>query len=143
MTSSPVIADTGFWVALTNRSDTHHARAVAVLEGLARRLVTTWPVLTETCHILLRRGGAATQRRFVESWLKGSFDVHDLNAGHAARIHSLTLRYEALPMDLADASLVVLAEALGCGDILSTDCRDFQTYRWKQRAPFRNLLLPD
>jgi predicted nucleic acid-binding protein len=80
MTSSPVIADTGFWVALTNRSDTHHARAVAVLEGLARRLVTTWPVLTETCHILLRRGGAATQRRFVESWLKGSFDVHDLNA---------------------------------------------------------------
>lgn len=53
------------------------------------------------------------------------------------------LRYEALPMDLADASLVVLAEALGCGDILSTDCRDFQTSRWKQRAPFRNLLLPD
>lgn len=143
MTSSPVIADTGFWVALTNRSDTHHARAVAVLEGLARRLVTTWPVLTETCHILLRRGGAATQRRFVESWLKGSFDVHDPNAGHAARIHSLMLRYEALPMDLADASLVVLGEALGCGDILSTDRRDFQTYRWKQRAPFRNLLLPD
>lgn len=41
MTSSPVIADTGFWVALTNRSDTHHARAVEVLEGLERRLVTT------------------------------------------------------------------------------------------------------
>jgi len=143
MTSSPVIADTGFWVALTNRSDTHHARAVEVLEGLERRLVTTWPVLTETCHILLRRGGPATQRRFLESWVKGSFDVHDLSAGHAARIHSLMLRYQSLPMDLADASLVVLAEVLGCGDILSTDRRDFRTYRWKQRSPFRNLLLPD
>ena len=143
MTSSPVIADTGFWVALTNRSDTHHARAVEVLEGLERRLVTTWPVLTETCHILLRRGGSAAQRRFLESWLKGSFDVHDLNPEQAARIHALMLRYESLPMDLADASLVLLAEALGSGDILSTDRRDFETYRWKQRTPFRNLLLSD
>lgn len=143
MTSSPVIADTGFWVALTNSSDRHHARAVEVLATLERRLITTWPVLTETCHILLRRGGTATQRRFLESWVRGSFDVYDLSADHAARIDSLMLRYEALPMDLADASLVVLAEALGCGDILSTDRRDFQTYRWKQRAPFRNLLLPD
>ncbi len=143
MTSSPVIADTGFWIALTNRSDTHHARAVEVLEGLERRLVTTWPVLTETCHILLRRGGTATQRRFLENWARGSFDVHDLNAGHAARTHSLMLHYESLPMDLADASLVVLAEVLGSGDILSTDRRDFRTVRWKQRSPFRNLLLPD
>lgn len=143
MTSSPVIADIGFWIALTNRSDAHHARAVEVLEGLERRLVTTWPVLTETCHIMLRRGGTATQRRFLESWVRGSFDVHDLNAGHAARIHSLMLRYESLPMDLADASLVVLAEVLGSGDILSTDRRDFRTVRWKQRSPFRNLLLPD
>jgi predicted nucleic acid-binding protein len=143
MTNSPVIADTGFWVALINRGDTHHARAVEVLEGLTRRLITTWPVLTETCHILLRRGGTATQRRFLESWLQGSFDIHDIGAGDAARIHSLMLQYESLPMDLADASLVVLAEALGCGDILSTDRRDFQAVRWKQRAPFRNLLLPD
>jgi predicted nucleic acid-binding protein len=44
-------------------------------------------------------------------------------------------------MDLADASLVVLAEELGSGRILSTDQRDFHTYRWKNRRPFHNLLL--
>jgi predicted nucleic acid-binding protein len=44
-------------------------------------------------------------------------------------------------MDLADASLVILAEELGTGDILSTDQRDFGAYRWKSRKPFRNLLL--
>ena len=37
----------------------------------------------------------------------------------------------------------ILAEALGHGDIFSTDQRDFRSYRWKQRKPFRNLLLPD
>jgi uncharacterized protein len=51
-------------------------------------------------------------------------------------------KYRGLPMDLADASLVILAEESGSGDILSTDQRDFGAYRWKSRKPFRNLLLP-
>ena len=46
-------------------------------------------------------------------------------------------------MDLADASLILLAEHLGHGRILSTDERDFRTFRWKQRRPFRNLLLEE
>ncbi|HMJ53545.1 MAG TPA: hypothetical protein VK540_15770 [Polyangiaceae bacterium] len=49
-------------------------------------------------------------------------------------------KYRDLPMDLADASLVILAEELGSGRILSTDKRDFGGYRWKNRKPFRNLL---
>ncbi len=44
-------------------------------------------------------------------------------------------------MDLADASLVLLAEHLGHGRILSTDQRDFKAYRWKNNYPFENLLL--
>jgi uncharacterized protein len=42
-------------------------------------------------------------------------------------------------MDLADASLVILAEILSHGRILSTDQRDFHAYRWKQREPFHSL----
>ena len=49
-------------------------------------------------------------------------------------------KYAKLPMDLADASLVLLAEHLGHGRILSTDQRDFGVYRWKNRKPFHNLL---
>jgi predicted nucleic acid-binding protein len=43
-------------------------------------------------------------------------------------------------MDLADASLVILAEELGRGRILSTDERDLGTHRWKNHKPFKNLL---
>jgi predicted nucleic acid-binding protein len=50
-------------------------------------------------------------------------------------------KYRSLPMDLADASLVIAAEESGSGDILSTDERDFRSYRWTNRKPFRNLLL--
>ena len=49
--------------------------------------------------------------------------------------------YADLPMDLADASLVLLAEALNHGRILSTDHRDFHAYRWKTNKPFTNLLV--
>ena len=49
-------------------------------------------------------------------------------------------KYADLPMDLADASLVVAATELGEGRILSTDQRDFDTYRWKDTEPFHNLL---
>lgn len=51
-------------------------------------------------------------------------------------------KYADLPMDLADASLVILAEELGHGRILSIDQRDFNSYRWKNHHSFQNLLLP-
>lgn len=44
-------------------------------------------------------------------------------------------------MDLTDASLVVLAESLGEGKIISTDQRDFDVYRWKNHKPLINLLF--
>jgi predicted nucleic acid-binding protein len=44
-------------------------------------------------------------------------------------------------MDLADATLVLLAEWLGHGRILSVDRRDFGAIRWQNRHPFENLLL--
>ena len=39
MKSTPVIADSGFWIALFNRNDAHHPRAVDILGTLDRRLV--------------------------------------------------------------------------------------------------------
>ncbi len=57
-------------------------------------------------------------------------------------IRELMERCASLPMDLADASLVVAATELGDGRILSTAQRDFDTYRWKDTQPFHNLLRP-
>jgi len=62
------------------------------------------------------------------------------NADDLPRIEALMVKYADLPMDLADASLMILAERLGHGRILSTDERDFRIDRWKRHAPFENLL---
>ena len=47
-----IIADTGFFLALANRADDDHEIAVAALESLDEGLITTWPVVTETTHLL-------------------------------------------------------------------------------------------
>lgn len=135
-----VIVDSGAWLALANRRDRHHARVREALAGIRESLICTTPVLTETSHLLLARLGTDALLRFVNSWVDGAFQVFELTTAHAPRVAALMKKYADLPMDLADASLVVLAEHLGHGRILSTDQRDFHSYRWKNRHPFENLL---
>jgi uncharacterized protein len=135
-----IIADTGFWLALANARDRYHPAAKRALEALSEGLVTTWPVVTETCHLLTHALSVEAELRFVASLQAGAATLFSLSEDHLGRIHELMRKYRDLPMDLADASLVLLAEHLGSGRILSTDTRDFRTYRWKERKPFKNLL---
>ncbi len=137
-----ILADTGFFVALANPRDRFHRVAAGALRDLHAPLVTTWPVLTETCHLLLGRLGADAQERFLAGIRKGAARVLPMEDRHLPRLEALMKKYRSLPMDLADASLVIAAEDLEEGRILSTDQRDFGAYRWKNRKPFRNLL-PD
>lgn len=137
-----VIADTGFWLALANPRDTYHRVATAWLKQSDDGLVSTWPVVTETCHLLIARIGAHAQQAFIRSLRQGAGEIFALTAEDLPRIEILLAQYADLPMDLADASLVILAERLGHGRIVSTDERDFRAHRWKRHAPFENLLGP-
>lgn len=136
-----VLADTGYWLALANSRDRWHERAVAVGRGLTESLVVTWPVVTETCHLLLSRLGVQAETRFIEQ-ISRHVELHELDKTHLGTMQALMEKYADLPMDLADASLVVAATELGDGRILTTDQRDFHAYRWKKTKPFRNLLEP-
>ena len=134
------LADTGYWIALANRRDRWHTQAVSVTKRLAEPLIVTWPVLTETCHLMLARLGVERELQFVQQVAKVA-DIHEIRADRLSEIQALMAQYRDLPMDLADASLVLAANDLQNGRILSTDQRDFRTYRWKERQPFHNLLI--
>ena len=138
-----VIADTGFWYALLCQDDFYHTKTINALRQLNSTLICTWPVITETSYFLQSRMGQKQACEFLASHDEGLYEIYDLTAEHMRRIVTLMYKYADLPMDLADASLVILAEELGHGRILSTDMRDFKTYRWKNHNPFQNLLLPD
>lgn len=136
-----IIADTGFWLALLDKKDTYHHQSEKALQQYDEPLITTWCVITETCYLLLNRKGVKAQIKFINNLNQGLFSIFPLDDTHGLRISQLMTQYADLPMDLADASLVILAEHLGHGRIFSVDQRDFNTYRWKQNYPFENLLL--
>jgi hypothetical protein len=137
-----ILTDSGYWLALANQNDRWHSRALEVTQTLELDLVVTWPVITETFYLLLTRIGVEAQTLFMDQ-INQCVQLFQLNRDHIPKIQLLMSKYADLPMDLADASLVIAATELNEGRILSTDQRDFSAYRWKNHHPFRNLLLTE
>ncbi len=135
-----IIVDSGFLYALADRSDAWHDAARAQVHTLDEGWISTWAVATETCHLLGKRLGTAYTTAFIDDLAAGDLVLWNPPQATLSQAAVLMRKYARLPMDLADASLVLLAEHLDDGRILSTDQRDFGAYRWKNRKPFHNLL---
>lgn len=135
-----IITDTGFWVALGNKKDKFHYQARQKLQILKEPLVTTYPVIVETSYLLVERAGQEAQFRFLRQLTLGSIQIFQIENHHLQRMLKLMIKYSDLPMDLADASLVILAEQINENRILTTDQQDFTVYRWQNNKQFDLLL---
>jgi predicted nucleic acid-binding protein len=121
------LLDTGPAVALFDPKDASHVRCRRVLEMLRDPLVTTVPVLTEAFHMLSPDSrGSDNLRDFIA---RGGATVWFLDHAALLRAFELMEQYADHPMDLADASLVVAAEALPATRVFTIDRQDFETYR--------------
>jgi predicted nucleic acid-binding protein len=60
---------------------------------------------------------------------RGTIDMLDLNTDDARRMRELMEKYRDLPMDLADAALIRVAEREKIRRIFTLDRRDFSVYR--------------
>lgn len=98
-------------------------------------MVTTWPAFTEAMYLLGRAGGWPAQARLWTIVGRGTLQITDLSAPTVVRMRALMEQYRDLPMDLADASLVALAEERGLSRVFTLD-RDFQAYRLSRGRAF-------
>lgn len=130
------LVDSGPLIALFDRDDKYHRRVRGFLKTHSLRLVTTWPVLTEVCALLPRPAVAD----FLEFVSRGGVGVEDMTTADVPAMLDLLRKYADRPMDLADASLVVLATRTGRDAILSLDS-DFWIYQMPGKRAFRNLLF--
>jgi uncharacterized protein len=123
------LCDTGPLVALIDRDDRDHARCTTALSVLPPvPLLTTVPCLTEAMYLLGRGGGLPAQDELWAYVADGMVQVHHPTEGEWERMRVLMRQYHDLPMDFADASLVVAAEHLGRRRIFSLDSH-FHVYR--------------
>jgi len=129
------LVDSGPLIALFDRDDAYHGSVKAFLEVTPLKLTTTWPVLTEVCALLPQPAGFD----FVDFACRGGVEVEDLDAADLSSLLALSRKYSDIPMDFADASLVVLAMKRGLDVIVSLDL-DFGIYRLAHKKSFKNLL---
>lgn len=124
-----ILTDTGPLVALLDTDDPNHNVCLKVAQRLpAQPLLTTWPCFTEAMYLLGAVGGHAYQAELWRLWSDGKLVLHDLTTAELERMIILMAKYHDTPMDLADASLVVVADSRQLTDIFSLDS-DFYIYR--------------
>jgi hypothetical protein len=133
-----LLLDTGAFVALVDRSERRHTDCVKALEAWTRPIVTTEAVLTETLYLVGPKW--EHQRVCLEFFLRGAFALIPSSRQSLRRVAALMEKYQDLPMDFADATLVVLGEDLGTDRVFTLDRRGFPTYRLHGKKPFH--LIP-
>ena len=130
------LVDAGPLVALFDGRDKHHPWAVGVLRDEPYPMVTTWPVLAESASMLPTENWIDCLE-FIES---GGLTVAELPNATVPDLIRWARKYSDLPMDLGDASLVVLADRLNTRRIITIDSHFF-VYRLRGNCSF-DVICP-
>jgi predicted nucleic acid-binding protein len=129
-----VIIDTGPIVALFDKTEPAHKHCLEALKKFKDAPATTWPVLTEAFHLL--GDWDAGQNKLWHFILTGGLAIHEVPQTAYGRLHDLMKKYADNPMDLADATLVVVSEIHHIRKIFTLDRADFARYRPRHCAHF-------
>jgi uncharacterized protein len=133
---STILIDAGPLIALFAANDKHHKGIRDFLKKHPYRFVSTLAVFTEVSHIL--GFSVKAQRDFYEWVMYKGVIISDINQNDMPRIVELTDKYADLPMDFADATLVITAEKANIREIISLD-KDFDIYRLPGREQIHNV----
>ena len=128
------ILDTGFLVALLDKSEKNHDRCLTAFKNFKGTILTTEPVLTEAMYLL--GPSIKAQKTCSEFILLRGATLVPQSAESLARAVVVMEKYRDIPMDFADATIVVLAEETGIDEVLTLDTRGFRAYRIQGRKAF-------
>ncbi len=133
-----ILVDAGPLIALVDADDRHHQACAKSFAAVREVLGTVWPVLAEAMYQVSEvRGGQAAIWQLIE---RGAVRLLPLDEEDVPRISELMEKYADLPMDLADAALVRVAERDGLRTVFTVDRRDFNVYRLRGNRRF--VILP-
>lgn len=133
-----ILIDAGPLIALFNNRDQYHTKALEFLKKNNNILWTTWPVVTETTHML--DFSVQTQVNFMHWIYRGGLQIFDLEIIDIKRIMELCQKFSDVPMDFADASLTVASERKRIKEIASIDS-DFYISRDIRKQYLKNVFL--
>lgn len=122
-----ILVDAGPLIALIHEDDNEHERCRDVFATMDEPLGTVWPVVAEAMHLLSFSWRA--QEALWDMMETGAVEILPIGIDDVPRMKELMRKYRDLPMDLADATLVRVAERERLRQIFTLDRRDFQIYK--------------
>ncbi len=122
-----ILIDAGPLVAVLHEDDRVHGRCVATLRSIREPMGTVWPVIGEAMFLL--RFSWESQDALWNLIATEAIRLLAMTREDVPRMRELMEKYRDLPMDLADAGLVRIAEREGIRRVFTTDRRDFTLYR--------------
>ena len=122
-----VVMDTGPWVALIDRSEDRHAKCREWFEQFYGEIYSSEAVLTEVLYLL--SFSSLAQLAALDFVLKGAVTLVPSSIESLKAVKRLMKKYEDLPMDFADATLVTIGQDLGIFDAVTLDKKHFSIYR--------------
>lgn len=136
-----ILCDAGPLFALFDESQ--HDTQVKCRKTLAKLtlpLTTTWPCFAEAMYLSYKKGGWPSQKSIWRLFMGKVIEFYNLSEIDISQMQFLMEQYKNVPMDLADASLVVAAEALNITRIFTLDS-DFFIYQIGGTKPFEVIPL--
>ena len=103
-----VLVDTGPLVAFLNKRDRFHDWTAAQWNQIAAPMLTCEAVVSETCFLLsgIKSGSNRVIQLIQRKILRISFHLEE----HIDPVNKLLIKYQSVPMSLADACLVRMSE---------------------------------
>ncbi|PHS36778.1 MAG: pilus assembly protein [Sulfurovum sp.] len=131
------IIDSGPLIALFDKSDKYHSQVIAFFKSYKGEFVTTWSVITEVSHML--DFNLNVQIDFLR-WIDlGALHIYNIEQKELSVIIKMMTKYTNVPMDLADSTLMYIAQKEKIDTIVSID-NDFDIYRTLKKGSLCNLL---
>lgn len=130
-----MLVDTGPIVAMLSASDQYHVECSEQLRTIKAPMLTCWPVITEAAWLL--RAYPRATATLLRSFHGDPFEIATLGLDDLDGIGAILARYTDLGIQLADASLVHLANREGIDTIFTLARRDFGVVRLARGKKFR------
>ncbi len=123
-----IVVDTSAIIAYMNSADRDHGDVAEWLGAEPDDLTTTPLIVAEADHLARARGGASATKGLRADLVAGAYIVDWWPEALAASVR-VAERYADTGLDLADASLVVLAQRCETVAIATLDERHFRAVR--------------
>lgn len=135
-----MIVDTSALLVYFDAAEPDHAAVANVIDSNAGPFVVSPYIVAELDYLVLTRHGAAAEREVLEQLASGAFELALIDGDRLRAATEIVERYSDVPIGVADASNIVLAEAYRTAEIATLDRRHFSILRFADgSAP---TLLP-